>query len=78
MNTTPRTPDVQHAIERLTALSNAIVETVNELGWAPSGVVYAALMGQINYEGYVLLVDVLVKSGKLNLSNNILTPGGGR
>jgi hypothetical protein len=65
----------QNFLALLDEVAKIIVEVVEETGWAPSGVVYAALMGVVPYSTYTGIIDILVQSGKLKLSNNILTIG---
>lgn len=45
------------------ALIQAIAETIRECGSAPSGVLYAGLMGKVSLEGYNKIIGILKGAG---------------
>ena len=54
------------------ALMRIICETVREVGEAPSGVVYAALMSHCALAAYESLVSQLCGTGLISQRNNVL------
>ncbi len=56
------------------AVADAIVESVREAGdmGAPSGFVYAALMGHMNLDTYYQFIAALVKLGLLRQEGDLL------
>lgn len=60
-------------IEALKKIMVAIHETVKEEPHgAPSGHVYAALMGIMSYETYEMIINAMIKNGKLERKNHLL------
>lgn len=52
----------------------ALLETIKELGdqGAPSGVMYAALMGHLTYDQYINVINNLRNMGCVRTSNNVV------
>lgn len=63
--------DTQHRAAAMVV--RAIIETIEEMGneGAPLGVMYAALMGMISYESFMNVIDSLVNSGVIRVSNHV-------
>ena len=59
--------------EALTQMILALFETVKEAGprGAPSGPMYAACMNLMSLDQYQTIMGILVKSGKIRLSNHV-------
>lgn len=53
-------------------IKEAILETVQEVKEAPSGVLYAALVGVLSYSEYMDIVDELVSEGKVRQDGHLL------
>lgn len=61
-------------------IKQAILETVQEVKEAPSGVMYAALVGVVTFSEYVEIVDELVREGHVRQDGHLLlalVPGDG-
>jgi hypothetical protein len=54
-------------------LKQIIAETIRELGSAPSGHVYAAIMGLVTLDEYQTIVNDLVRSGDITERGHLLT-----
>lgn len=63
--------DVQHRAAALVV--RAIVETIEDMGTegAPLGIMYSALCGMISYESFMNVIDSLVNSGVIRVSNHV-------
>lgn len=48
----------------------AVAETIRESGQAPSGMVYAALMGRVTFEGYQKILAILTRAGLIRVDNS--------
>lgn len=55
------------------ALLMAVAETVREAGSVPSGTVYAAVMGKVDFVGYCSMLNILKNAGLVAESGNVLT-----
>lgn len=65
----------QRAIQALSTIVNAIVDTVNSIpGGAPSGIVYAAVMNVLSLQQYQEVIDGLVMYGKIKKQGDLLLP----
>ena len=58
--------------QELLKIALSIHQTVAELGSAPSGTIYAALMNQIDFQTYQDLVQMLKDIGKIKEVNHLL------
>lgn len=61
-------------LKAIRAIADAIVDSVKAAGefGAPSGVVYAALMGHMRLDQYEQFISALVNAGKLRKDGNLL------
>lgn len=61
-------------LKAIRAIAGAIVDSVKVAGaqGAPSGVVYAALMGNMRLDQYEQFISALVNAGKLRKDGNLL------
>jgi len=50
----------------------ALADTIQELGEVPSGHLYASVMGVIDIHGYQRAIGLLVKSGAVRQSGDLL------
>ena len=67
-------PGTANPAAALLAVANAIVESVAVAGaaGAPSGLLYAALMGHgVSLENYQIIMGVLVETGKLRKAGDL-------
>lgn len=63
------TQEINAAIQ----LARAVADTIREVGEAPSGPIYAALMtAGISYETYVACVEMLKRAKLVSESNRVL------
>ncbi len=53
-------------------VARAIADTIDSAGEIPEGHLYAALMDKVSIENFNLLVDLLVRSGRITRSNHLL------
>jgi hypothetical protein len=60
MNATQPTKD--EVLAGLMAVK-AVADTIKELGSVPSGHLYAALMGKLNFESYMHIIEILKGAG---------------
>jgi hypothetical protein len=60
---------VKAAIETI----RAIADTIRSLGSIPSGELYARVMQYIPIDSYNRIIDILVNSGLITKTNNLLT-----
>jgi len=58
--------------QELLKIALAIYQTVAELGFVPSGTIYAALMNQIDLQTYQDLIQMLKDIGKIKEVNHVL------
>lgn len=61
-------------LQAIRAIADAITESVREAGdmGAPSGIVYAALMGHMTLDQYYQFIAGLVRAGKLRQEGDLL------
>ncbi len=50
----------------------AIADTLREAGTAPSGVIYAALMGRVSLNGYERILAMLTRAGLISIGRDHL------
>ena len=58
--------------QELLKIALAIYDAISELGSAPSGTIYAALMNQIDLQTYQDLIQMLKDIGKIKEVNHVL------
>ena len=61
--TTPTDAQLRAGLNVLIAVS----ESIRELGEVPSGTLYAALIGKVNYAGYEAILQTLTNAGLIQV-----------
>lgn len=66
-------PATTEQIQAIRAIAKALLETVQEAGeqGAPSGPMYAAVMGKLSLDQYTRFMDGLVKAGHLRQEGHV-------
>ena len=64
--TNPTTPTAAQLRAGLNVLI-AVSESIRELGEVPSGTLYAALIGKVNYAGYEAILQTLTNAGLIQV-----------
>lgn len=44
-------------------ITTAVLETIREAKRVPSGTIYAAVMGKMDFEAYTKMIDLIVRTG---------------
>ncbi len=53
------------------AVVMAVAETIREAGEAPTGTMYAALMGKVSLEGFNKILGILQRNGLISVSGHV-------